>query len=178
MVERYKLREEDQLYRIACNLGWQKLNEYYTKLDRSPVYVAALVLHPAYKFETIKQLWQTKPDWIEWARQAIQELWQQYKKKCVEQPQKEDSQQDDWLSEFLRSRTDTNRSERFVSSISDTRPAPPEIDELDEYLTTRDRIHKSIKNPVEFWHHNRDRWPHLAQLALDIFSIPATEADN
>ncbi|KAF4546908.1 Hypothetical protein D9617_102g071670 [Elsinoe fawcettii] len=26
----------------ACNLGWQKLNNYYAKLDESPVYVAAV----------------------------------------------------------------------------------------------------------------------------------------
>ena len=178
MIARYELREEDQLYRIACDLGWQKLNEYYTKLDRSPIYVAALVLHPAYKIETIEQLWQARPDWIEWARQVIQELWQRYKNKRFKQPQQQDSQQDDWLSEFLRSRTDTDRSERFASSSSDTRLAPQEIDELDEYLTTRDRIHKSVKNPVEFWHHNRDRWPCHTQMAFDIFSIPATEADN
>ena len=53
-----------------------------------------------------------------------------------------------------------------------------EINKLDKYLTTRDCIHKSIKNLVKFWHHNHNWWPHLTQMALDIFLILATKVNN
>jgi hypothetical protein len=29
-------------------LAWQKLDEYYSKLDSNPIYVAAIVLHPSF----------------------------------------------------------------------------------------------------------------------------------
>ena len=57
-------------------------------------------------------------------------------------------------------------------------PSTQDINKLDKYLTLRDRTHALIKNPVEFWHHNRTRQPRLAQMAIDIFLIPATKADN
>lgn len=37
------------------NLGWLKLDKYYTKLDDTPVYVTATVLHPAMKWKWIEK---------------------------------------------------------------------------------------------------------------------------
>lgn len=34
------------------------------------------------------------------------------------------------------------------------------------------------KGPVAFWVYNKLRWPRLARMALDIYGIPPTEADN
>jgi hypothetical protein len=45
-------------YRMLCvgiNLAWQKLDEYYSKTDQSPVYVAAVVLHPGLKWKWLKK---------------------------------------------------------------------------------------------------------------------------
>ena len=75
----------------------------------------------------------------------------------------------------MRSKDAADSASAFFNPL---RPSTQDIDELDEYLTSRDRTHSLIENPVEFWHHNRTRWPRLAQMAIDIFSIPATEADN
>ncbi|KAM3539812.1 hypothetical protein ARSEF1564_007253 [Beauveria bassiana] len=33
-------------FKININLGWDKLNEYYSKLDESPAYYASAILHP------------------------------------------------------------------------------------------------------------------------------------
>jgi hypothetical protein len=38
----------NDLFCAEINHGWMKLNKYYELTDRSPAYVAALVLHPAY----------------------------------------------------------------------------------------------------------------------------------
>lgn len=40
------------------NLAWQKLNEYYYKLDDTSIYVAAVVLHPRMKWRWIEKQWQ------------------------------------------------------------------------------------------------------------------------
>ena len=34
--------------KLNIQLGWQKLNDYYIKLDDSAVYVTAFILHPKY----------------------------------------------------------------------------------------------------------------------------------
>ena len=47
-------------YRMLCvgiNLAWQKLDEYYSKTDQSPVYVAAVVLHPGLKWTWLEKAW-------------------------------------------------------------------------------------------------------------------------
>jgi hypothetical protein len=38
----------NDLFCAEINHGWMKLNKYYELTDRSPAYIAALVLHPAY----------------------------------------------------------------------------------------------------------------------------------
>lgn len=39
---------EHSILCVHVNLGWSKLNEYYTLTDRSLAYVASLVLHSSY----------------------------------------------------------------------------------------------------------------------------------
>ncbi|THY95139.1 hypothetical protein D6C92_04542 [Aureobasidium pullulans] len=39
---------EYRMLATGVNLAWKKLNEYYQMTNQSPVYVAAVVLHPAY----------------------------------------------------------------------------------------------------------------------------------
>jgi hypothetical protein len=48
---------------LAINLraAWAKLNEYYTKLDSSVAYYAAVALHPYYKRYCEKN-WRDKPE--------------------------------------------------------------------------------------------------------------------
>ncbi|KAI1865935.1 uncharacterized protein JN550_007913 [Neoarthrinium moseri] len=54
-LERYKsmaanLPNSEQ-FRIGINNAWSKLHEYYKKLDETPIYYAALALHPAYRWD-------------------------------------------------------------------------------------------------------------------------------
>ena len=48
-------------YTININHGWAKLSEYFSKLDDSPAYYAAVVLHPYLKRYCINS-WKYKPD--------------------------------------------------------------------------------------------------------------------
>jgi hypothetical protein len=51
-----------------------KANDYYGKLDKSPVYYAACCLHPRYKYYC-KNSWVEKEGWIETNEAGLQQLW-------------------------------------------------------------------------------------------------------
>ncbi|KAI0568009.1 hypothetical protein Alg130_12377, partial [Pyrenophora tritici-repentis] len=54
-----------------------KANEYYAKLDDSPAYYAATILHPRYK-HYCDQAWAEKPDWLALNNLNFQALWADY----------------------------------------------------------------------------------------------------
>lgn len=64
---------------LAINLkaAWAKINDYYGRLDESPVYFAAVCLHPYYKFYC-DRAWSDKPSWLTRSREAFQQLWSSY----------------------------------------------------------------------------------------------------
>ncbi|TIA27721.1 hypothetical protein D6C78_11030, partial [Aureobasidium pullulans] len=68
-------------YRMLCvgiSLAWQKLDEYYSKTDQSPVYVAAVVLRPGLKWKWLEKTWRGRPGWISRARVEVKKLWFEY----------------------------------------------------------------------------------------------------
>jgi len=77
----------DQHFKVQINLAWQKLDEYYSLLDDTPVYVAALALHPRYKMRWIKMMWKNRPEWVQKAEASINDLWATYKNKRLGEEQ-------------------------------------------------------------------------------------------
>ncbi|KAK1912938.1 hypothetical protein P3342_004874 [Pyrenophora teres f. teres] len=69
---------EDHLH-INLRNAWVKAEEYYRKLDDSPVYYAATCLHPYYKYYC-ENSWEHKDGWLRTANARFQELWRSYKK--------------------------------------------------------------------------------------------------
>ena len=63
----------------GVQLGWEKLDEYYSLTDDSPAYVASIYLHPRYKWKWIEKKWAHRPDWIEAAQLGVENLWEEYK---------------------------------------------------------------------------------------------------
>jgi hypothetical protein len=61
----YNEHDESPEDHIAINLraAWQKADNYYSKLDNSPAYYAATILHQMYKYYCDKA-WAKKPDWL------------------------------------------------------------------------------------------------------------------
>jgi hypothetical protein len=47
--------KDNSTFAIMFNSGWKKMNKYYELLDKSPVYAAAIILHPGRKFKWIKK---------------------------------------------------------------------------------------------------------------------------
>ncbi|RYO14557.1 hypothetical protein AA0111_g11924 [Alternaria arborescens] len=155
---------------LAINLkaAWVKLNDYYNRLDDSPVYYAATALHPYYK-SYCDRAWRDKPSWLSKSKDAFQQLWSTYQ-----------------VSRSPRGRP----RERNPSAIDDAIAAVMEdldSDEegCDEYLRWRNFEPKWTKtvfespssNPVTYWVKLRDKYPTLARFAIDVLTIPATSCD-
>lgn len=55
---------------------WYKFDEYYTLIDKSPVYATAVLLHPALRKAYFDEHWKGKPRWIKQAVEGARLLWQ------------------------------------------------------------------------------------------------------
>ncbi|RFN53926.1 restless-like transposase, partial [Fusarium flagelliforme] len=68
-------------FRININLGWDKLNEYYTKLDEAPAYYASAILNPASRWGYFENTWTDKAQlpWLQEAKRMVKTLWERRK---------------------------------------------------------------------------------------------------
>ncbi|KAL6405696.1 restless-like transposase [Ilyonectria robusta] len=168
----HELDEEPHL-RIGCNLGWMKLDRYYTLTEDSPVYLAALILHPAFRWSTVESQWSDHPDWLARGKAAVQELWEEYRNLPVEQ---------ETIPKQPTVPRKTTDLDDFMASIRklSTRPAPlPSAtrDEYAEWVATTDPGDCLVDNPIQYWLLRRRRYPRLSRMAIDLFSIPAMSTE-
>lgn len=53
VLEHYKSVAKDfpepEHFKVGVNMAWEKLEKYYSKLDETPIYYAALAFHPTYR---------------------------------------------------------------------------------------------------------------------------------
>jgi len=54
------------------NLGWAKMEKYYTLTNNSPAYLATIVLNPNFKWQYIQSNW--KLDWLLKAKTIMEEF--------------------------------------------------------------------------------------------------------
>ncbi len=47
----------ESYFKSEVDLGWAKLKKYYILTDVSPIYRAAILLHPAHKWEYFEKKW-------------------------------------------------------------------------------------------------------------------------
>ena len=55
------------------NLGQNKIEKYYNKTNKTPVYTAAVVLNPQCKWQYIDRFW--REPWRAPARTMVKKLW-------------------------------------------------------------------------------------------------------
>ncbi|KAG9994666.1 hypothetical protein KCU78_g18313, partial [Aureobasidium melanogenum] len=153
-------------YRMLCvgiNLAWQKLDEYYSKTDQSPVYVAAVVLHPGLKWKWLEKAWRGRPSWISQARVEVKKLWLEYANIIVTTEDTESLRVEDnarWMDDDLLS--DFSDIENDAST--------------DEYQKwCEEGRQPNVYRPLEFWSTQRQKqtYPRLSRMARDLFTIPA-----
>jgi len=149
--------------------GWDVFDKYYAKTDTTPLYAAALILHPLRRTDYIKNNWPSK--WAKPVLNNVTKFWETYRDQshrtlvpgiaaAYNSSEKEKEKE---LDVFDRIAQDLGKYAR-----------PTSQDEFQDYCN---------KNPydigkmtaLEWWcqDQQRTRWPRLSTMALNILSIPA-----
>ena len=160
-----KLYTMDPFLGPCINSGWAKMNQYYSMTESSPVYIAALVLHPGYKWLYFEDNWSEHLDWISDAKYKMQKFWDSSYKPIDSATQ---------ILATATSQDDLNTFRAWEQSRKRTRVLG---DEYQRYCNTE--IVDDITDPRVWWQESSQRlnYPNLGIMALDILSIPAMSAE-
>ncbi|KJZ67921.1 hypothetical protein HIM_12690 [Hirsutella minnesotensis 3608] len=166
LLEHFKLSKEkfSGNSRLVSRLliGWYALDKYYLKTEDSPAYAAAVILNPACRKKYISTNW--KKDWHKKAFRDTRTMWDsEYKKRdapaCTEQkPQRLDA------FDVLRQRLQVTGESSFQ----------------DEYESYANADPEPLKgSPLDWWmkEENRERYPCLSKMAMNILSAPPMSAE-
>lgn len=167
-------RTEPSYYSSCVNSAWAKLNKYYAKLDETPIYYAATVLHPGIQMSFLTKAYGEREEWLLVARQLIQKLWEEEYRDLPARWEIESSN----LPVAVRAR-EYNPFDSFQDGlISSTKQGGDEVtDELEKWLSTKQDIYTKYDNPLEYWSAKRFEYPRVAKMAIDVLSIPAMAAE-
>ncbi|KAI8416761.1 hypothetical protein FOFC_03074 [Fusarium oxysporum] len=178
-LEEYKQLAADfpdpEHFRIGINLAWDKLDEYYQRLDETPIYYTAMALHPAYRWDWFDETWAHKPSWVEKAKEMVADV---------------------WLSDYahLEVRTSSSRGDdeppakrpRFFnpfeknSRLPNSKPAYAAIivgDEYQAWQTDREASDGDVRDAIGYWITKQSRYPRLSRMALDFLTIQPMSAE-
>ena len=151
----------------AVNLATLKLEQYYAKTDESVAVIAALIMNPTIKWTYLKRRWTgtMEKKWLETAQRKVQDLWDSYKVKDLDLLDHSTAgptrSMEDSIDSFLHPPPDTDDSESFD-------------DEYERYC--RSPI-VSTNELIKWWVDNKQEYPRLSRMAIDLLSIPATAAE-
>lgn len=168
-------------FNTGINTAWLKLEKYFKLVNRSPLYTAAIVLHPAWRLEYFEDKWAEHPDWIKTAKKTFKALFLKYSEKnasanmAVEPAAAHNESQsskpkstylsyDGFSADYL-SRRCQKQKRKDVESL-----------ELDNYLKSFDH-QLVIDSPLNWWKERQTEFPTLARMAFDLFSIPAMSSE-
>lgn len=175
-LEESKIRHEPDVepyLRIGCNLGWLKLDQYYTMTDDSPAYLATLVLHPAFRWSTVESQWADHSDWLVKGKAGVEELWSEYRNLSVEQ---------DTMPEQPMVARKSTELDDFMTSVRKLSTQPTSTaslarDEYAEWVATTDPGDCLVDDPIQYWLLRRRQYPRLSRMAIDHFSVPAMSSE-
>jgi len=143
----------------------ETFEKYYNKTDDSPLYAAALILHPNRRLKYIRANW--KPRWQKPVLKKVKDLWASYREKAsppfISPVYEKQPSQDKDLDKF----------DRIAQSLGKyTRPVSQ--DEYEDYCNG-EPYDIGKMSALEWWceDQQRQRWPGLSCMAIDILSIPA-----
>jgi hypothetical protein len=171
---------EPEHFAVNVNLGWAKLDKYYTYLKESPVYYTATALNLALRWGYFEDVWKEEhPDWIEEAKELVQSLWDseyrdlQLKVTSDEVPVAKKRKTK--LSSFDIYREANRRTQL-------PRPSPlatgqPTMDEYARWQLDVSATDSDIEDPLQYWISKATDYPRLSRMALDVMTVPAMSAE-
>ena len=142
----------------------KKFEDYYRKTDNSPLYAAALILHPKRRMKYAKIWW--KKEFQRTMLPLVEKLWTTYRDLLFptivsyETPVLVEPKE---LTEF----------DRLANEFNDRITRPSSQDEYEDYCN--EAPYEIQISPIEWWAQStqRKRWPRLSTFAIEILSIPA-----
>lgn len=140
----------------SIHMGWFVLDKYYFKTDETPVYSAALLLHPSKRLKYLRQNW--RADWQDGAINKTRQIWSQYKDCVVETAQKDTPE------------IEMTVYDRLAQSL-DVTEAGDDEDELEKFINGSPC--KITTSPLAGCTRAEQRmeYPRLHKMALDVLSI-------
>jgi hypothetical protein len=158
-------------FKTNINLGWNKLRKYWEKLDDSPAYYAAVLLHPSYKLYCANA-WAGKPVWLAKLHSMFESLWANYRNETATNPANPPPPP-------KRVRIETGIDAIIKKNTAIPGPISNTGDEYKQWAEEKplDENHPLAKDPISYWMSQRSTYPRLAKMAFDILTIPASSAD-
>ena len=155
-------------------LALDKLEDYLGRTNRSAVWLAAIVLHPKHKWFSISMLWgrRNKISLLNACKIWVQNIWTGFYQDKIMIPENDVSQYNSYM--------DFDGEDDPFHGLLNTRTiqADPNVEVVDEYVKyiTKDRD-EDVRNPLQWWRDHRSTYPNLAQMAIDLFAIPAMSSE-
>jgi hypothetical protein len=164
----------DQFMAVAINHAWLKIEKYYILTDKSPAYIAAVVLNPLHTWTFFELSWRIKPEWVEEAKAKILKLWESYKSRFSEELSRSDL---DDRKLRKRSYLDT-----YLDNLYSSQAGEDQLDEYERWCKQPRLVWDNSKqgefNIYTWWSGMEGPYPILSRLARDLLSIPAMSAEN
>lgn len=165
--------------------GWDVLNKYYSLSDETPLYCAAVALHPQYKLQHLQDVWESKEGWYENARRLVRNLWEtEYKGNdtisTTQTVNIEGSSVEAATDESMNPLIASLRAKKYKRSIQTSG-----LDAFDAFQNTTivwDAEGDDRHRVLQFWfrkyknEESSKEERQLARMALEILSIPAMSA--
>ena len=171
MVNRFeqaiKVYANDEFMAASLHAGWTKSLLYWNRSDRSPVYIAAIVLDPTLKWSYFDD-WQA--DWQPNLKGSMRRFWEtNYKPSEVTMMARQQANP---------MRTTNNEFLLWMQGRRRQQNSHTMADELDQYLS-EPLLLQNDKTALDWWlaSEQQSRFPYLSKMAIDIYSIPAMSSE-
>jgi hypothetical protein len=134
----------------------------------SPIYAAALILNPKRRTRYIQANW--KREWRQPALESVQKLWEMYREVKIPVPATTPFSYDKYNQKEPKELDSFSR----IALTLDVQARPASNDEYEDY-NMAESYDPGTKGALAWWCQDtqRQRWPRLSLMAIDIHSIPA-----
>lgn len=170
---------EPEHFRININLGWDKLEKYYSLLDETLIYYTALALYPVYRWDYFDEQWDGHPDWVAKAKEMIKDVWvTDYKPlEVIRSPENNMP-----IAKRQKIYPNAFEAHRQKARVKYPSPGMPrsisrELDEYEVWIESPQATDISIQDPIQYWYDLRFKYPCLSRIALDFLMIQPMSAE-
>ncbi|ENH66575.1 Putative AC9 transposase [Fusarium oxysporum f. sp. cubense race 1] len=156
---------------ISINNCWSKLDEYYSLLGQSPLYPAAVILHPRWNVSWLEANWTSHEQlvWLRDAKNSVREFFEQ------QYPRKEQSEAARTMIGKAMRQDEPSQFDQFEQWVKSRQP---------KFLATGSELERyyrlepeQVNEPVCWWIDHSNAFLRLSRFALDVLAIPAMATD-